>query len=98
MKVLAYHCSLGIGAVFLPPRKGEVPPSAVVPDSNAQVRPAFAQVAAQGRKASWNQHCQVLVESAPYAGRWSVEEVPDGMTPQEALRRVREQEADKNLT
>lgn len=95
MKVLTYRNRLGPAVVFLPPRKGEVPRSAQVPADPALTRPAYAEVAARGPKASWAQYCQALVKSPPYAGTWTLEDVPDGYGPEQALAWVRSQDSEK---
>lgn len=96
MKALTYHDRRGPAVVFLPPDKpGSPPPSAEVPDDGVTSlsAPAYAQVAAQGRKATWEEHCRNLAGGPPYAGRWTLEDVPDGSSPRQALRHVRGEHA-----
>lgn len=97
MMVLVYHNRLGAALVFLPPEPGQPPASAAVPASPEQLRPAWAQVAARGTQASWEFHCRLLVRSAPYAGTWTVQDIPDGSSPEAALALVlaREQAEEK---
>lgn len=97
MKVLVYHNQHGPAVVFLPPKPGEVPLSAEIPGDPALTRPAHAQVAAQGPKATWAQHCQSLVKSPPYAGTWTVEDVPGDYGAQQALAWVRSQASDRAM-
>jgi hypothetical protein len=89
VKVLVYIGRLGPAAVFLPPGKGQVPPSAFVPGHANLTHPPQAQVAALGSKSSWASHVKVLLASTPYHGRWREEEVPDGTTAKAALAYVR---------
>lgn len=103
MRCLAYHRyryqlpAAAAVAVFLMPGADGVPASAAVPASPAQLRPAWAQVAARGTRASWEFHCRLLVRSAPYAGTWTVQDIPDGSSPEAALALVlaREQAEEK---
>jgi hypothetical protein len=99
VKTLVYHDRRGPAVVFLPPKDGEVPPSAAAPDHGVASlnAPAYAQVAARGSKASWDDHCRNLVNAPPYAGRWTVEDVPDGSSTTQALRHVREAAAMRNF-
>lgn len=89
MKVLTYSTSHGPTVVFLPPEQGQAPDTAAIPAADTLVQPAYSQVAAIGSKASWEQHCQLLVKSPPYAGKWSIEDVPDGLNATAALSKVR---------
>lgn len=93
MKVLTYHDRRGPAVVFLPPKGDALPESAAAPDDGVKALSAhaYSQVAARGSKATWEQHCENLVKSAPYAGRWTMEEVPDGSSPRQALRHVRQE-------
>lgn len=45
---------------------------------------------AKGSDPTWEQWAQHLAEGLPYGGRWTVEDVPDGLDPQHALQHVRE--------
>lgn len=97
MKVLTYRNRLGPAVVFLPPGPDGIPKSAAVPGDEELLRPAYNQVAARGPKASWGQHCKALVNSPPYAGTWTVQDVPDSYGPQQALAWVRSQDSSKSL-
>lgn len=97
MKVLVCSTRLGPTAVFVPPAPGTVPAAAAVPGADRVVRPAFAQAAARGHAASWDEHCAALHASPPYAGRWSTETVPDGLSAAQALSRVRRDAASRAL-
>lgn len=48
------------------------------------------QLLAKGSGPTWAQWAQHLTGALPYGGRWTVEEVPDGTSPQQALQHVRE--------
>lgn len=99
MKVLTYHDRRGPAVVFLPPRGDAAPESAAVPDDGvtALSAPAYAQVAARGAKASWQDHCKNLTAAPPYAGRWTVEDAPDGSTARQALGHIRASHAMRQL-
>lgn len=95
MRVLTYHDRRGPAVVFLPPVGDALPESAAAPDDGvtALSAHAYSQAAARGSKATWEQHCDNLVKSAPYAGRWTMEDVPDGSSARQALRHVRGEHA-----
>jgi hypothetical protein len=97
VKALVCHTRLGPTAVFIPPAKGRPPASAAVPGGEQFTRPAIAQVGARGHQATWEDHCHLLEQSPPYAGRWTTEEVPDGLSAQQALSRVRRDAAMREL-
>lgn len=98
MKVLTYRArDHGPVVVFLPPGKDGVPQSAAIPADQEILRPAYAQVASRGPKASWGQYCKMLMSSPPYAGTWTVEDVPDGYGPKQALAWVRSQDSSRSL-
>jgi hypothetical protein len=66
--------------------------SAAVPADPAQLREAYAEVAARGPVPTWAQWCRHLVRSctgAPYAGTWQLRRVPDDLGPHDALALVR---------
>jgi hypothetical protein len=48
------------------------------------------QLLAKGSDPTWQQWGQHLAEGLPYGGRWTVEDVPDGVTARRALEHVRE--------
>lgn len=97
MKVLTYHNRLGPAVVFLPPAKGRVPESAAVPADPGLLRSAYSEVAAMGSKTTWAKHCQALVKSPPYAGTWTVEDVPGGYSAEQALAWIRSQASSASL-
>lgn len=97
MRVLVCHTRLGPTAVFTPPARGALPASARVPGADRIVAPAFTQVASRGPQSGWDAHCRVLASCPPYAGRWTVEDVPDGLTAAQALSRVRRDAAARAL-
>lgn len=84
MKVLVGSNRLGPVAVFLPDGS-----HAVVPAHEELVAPLVAQVQARGPQASFEEYAQRLVDGSPYAGRWSLEQVPDGSSASQALYLVR---------
>lgn len=92
MKVLTYHDHRGPAVVFLPPKQDSPPEIAQVPDDGVTSlsAAAYAQVASRGAKATWEQHAKNLVNGPPYAGRWTMEDVPDGTSARQALSRIRE--------
>ena len=84
VKALVGSGRLGPMAVFLPDGS-----HAVMPAHEALTAPLVAQVAARGSQASWEEHARRLAASPPYAGRWDVIDVPDGVTAAQALHLVR---------
>lgn len=93
MKALTYHDRRGPAVVFLPPKGDALPESAAAPGDASLNAPAYTQVASRGAKASWAEHSKNLAAAPPYAGRWTVEDVPDGSTAQQALYHVRGEHA-----
>ena len=84
VKALVGSGRLGPMAVFLPDGS-----HAVMPAHEALTAPLVAQVAARGSQASWEEHARRLAASPPYAGRWDVIDVPDGITAAQALHLAR---------
>jgi hypothetical protein len=84
VKALVGANRLGPAAVFLPDGS-----HAVIPAAEALVAPLAAEVAARGPQASWEEHAARLCAGAGYAGRWSQEDVPDGISAQQALHLAR---------
>lgn len=93
VKALVWTCRLGPAVVFLPPQGKDLPRSAAVTASRAVIGPAYSQVAARGHGVSWDKYCQHLMTTPPYAGKWRTEDVPDAITPGQALHIVRRREA-----
>lgn len=83
----------GVAAVFIP--KGNAPAdSATIP----QCPPAPSrQWAAKGSDVSWQKWALHLADGLPYAGQWSVQDVPDGADARYALRFLREAQQEKGL-
>lgn len=71
-------------AVFLPDGT-----HAAVPVAGDVIAPLLAQVQARGTQASWEEHAQRLAGGPPYAGKWSLLEVPDGISAPQALHYAR---------
>lgn len=93
MKVLAGSNRLGPAAVFLPDGT-----YAVIPSAPSLTEPMVAQVKARGSKSTFAEHAKRLIQGAGYAGRWSLLEVPDGISAAQALHYVRYQAARKLFT
>lgn len=92
MKVLVAATRLGPAAVFLPDG------THATAGSPELTEPLLTEAAAGGTGASWLEHAQRLAAGPVYAGRWSLADVPDGITAVEALHRVRYAEAKKILS
>lgn len=75
-------------AVFLPDGT-----HAAAPAAEAMVEPLLAQVAARGIHATFEQHAKVLAAGPGYAGKWSLLEVPDGISAPQALHYARYRQA-----
>jgi hypothetical protein len=84
MKVLAGANRLGPVAVFLPDGS-----HAEVSGHPDLTEPLLAEVAARGAEATFGQHAEALRAGPGYAGRWSLPEVPDGITAAQALHLIR---------
>ncbi len=80
MKVLVAAGRRGPMAVFLPDGT-----HAEVPAHENLIAPLRAQVQARGTQASWEQHAKRLADGPSYAGKWSLLEVPDGVSASQAL-------------
>jgi hypothetical protein len=88
MKALVYHNQYGAAQVYMPPAgDGAVPDAASIPQG--PFPRAVNQVMDRGNKVSWDEWSQHLTEQYPYFDSWTVEDVPDGSTAQEALNLVR---------
>jgi hypothetical protein len=75
-------------AALLPLKEGEWPDTARIPYG---VPPGVeSALRAKGEKPTWPQWGEHLASHLPYAGRWTVEDVPDGMDAHAALGHVRE--------
>lgn len=88
MKVLVGVNRLGPAAVFLPDGT-----HAEAPAHENLIAPLVAQAAARGPGATFEQHARVLAAGPPYAGRWRLLEVPDGISAPQALHYARYREA-----
>jgi hypothetical protein len=73
---------------LLDARDGEPPQVAAIP--RCPPGPA-RQFAARGSDPTWAQWAEHLATRLPYAGQWSVEEVPDGYPARRALSWLRQQ-------
>jgi hypothetical protein len=63
-------------------RKGRPPQVARIPGAPSG---PLRQLASAGSSLTLEQHVRHLSEGLPYKGRWSIEEVPDRLTLQQAL-------------
>ena len=93
MKVLVGSTRLGPSAVFLPDGS-----HAEVPAHENLIRPLVAQAQARGTHATFEQHAKLLAQGPPYAGRWSLLDVPDGISASQALYYARHRSARESLT
>lgn len=95
MKVAVwYDPRYGPAYVFMLPRRG-IPDVAKIPqDVPPGPRREFY---AKGAKLTWEQQAEHLTERLPVAGKWAVEEVPDGITVQQALYHVRQEATMRGL-
>lgn len=75
------------------PEDGELPQFAKIPYT---LPPAIEQqYLGKGSGVDWEEWAEHLTERLPHHGQWSVEEVPDGMTPRQALSQVRKRVGDR---
>jgi hypothetical protein len=96
MKVLTYRLPhVGAAQVFQQPGSDHetLPPTAHVP--GGPFPRAMAQAGSQGHQIPWDDWCDRLSEQLPYFDGWSVEDVPDGISPDTALSLIRQRDADK---
>ena len=93
MKVLVGSNRLGPAAVFLPDGT-----HAAAPAAEALIAPLIAQAQARGSKAAFAEHAKRLAEGAGYAGRWSLLDVPDGISAPQALHYARYRSAKEIFT
>lgn len=84
MKVLVGSGWLGPMAVFLPDGT-----HAEVPSAEDMIAPLLAQVAARGIHSTFEQHAKVLAAGPGYAGKWRLEQMPDGISAPQALHYAR---------
>ena len=89
MIVLAYHNYLGVAQVYtLPADNMAKPAMATLPEGPFGY--AVSAIAAKGPAVAWMDYAYLLTRQAPYFGWWSVEDVPEPSSIQEALGYVRE--------
>ena len=88
MKALVASNRMGPAAVFLPDGS-----HAVIPAHENLIAPLLAEAAAIGTKASFEEHAVRLCAAAPYAGSWSMLDVPEGVSAAQALHLARYQAA-----
>ena len=80
MKILVGSGRLGPMAVFLPDGT-----HAVVPAHENLIAPLVAQAQACGTGATFEEHAERLAARPSYAGDWSLLDIPDGVSAQQAL-------------
>lgn len=85
----------GPAAVFIPDGPDRPARTASVPGCPPG---PFRQWAAKGSGVSWGQWAEHLAGGLPYAGQWSVQEVPDGYSAAQALYHLRAQAQEAGLT
>lgn len=92
MMVAVYRCQYGPAVVYTLPLQGE-PKRAAVPAMTAgQLARAASQFQAKGSAVTWPEWGDILARQLPYFDSWTVEQVPDGTDPQQALNLVRHRE------
>ncbi len=84
MKILVGSGRLGPLAVFLPDGS-----HAEVPAHENLIAPLVAQAQAGGIQATFEEHAKRLADGPPYAGHWSLLDVPDGVSAPQALHYAR---------
>ncbi len=97
MKVVVWY-SQQHGPAFaatLPLKAGQHPDTASIPFGVP--KGVEGQLLDKGSQPTWPQWAGHLEERLPYAGRWTVEEVPDGYDAHAALWHVREQAVSHGL-
>jgi len=80
VKVLIGSGRLGPMTAFLPDGT-----YAAVPSAPSLTEPMIAQARARGSQATFEEHAKRLAGGPPYAGKWSLLEVPDGISASQAL-------------
>lgn len=97
MKVAVYRTrSFGPSGVFTLPPDGAAPTHAFI----GQVSPdrALSEWTSKGHGETWEQWAVHLSRHLPYFDSWTVEDVPDGISANQALSQVRRDESDRLLT
>lgn len=84
MRALVASNRMGPAAVFLPDGS-----HAVIPAHENLTAPLLAEAAAGGTRVSFEEHAARLCAAPPYAGHWTVLDVPEGITAAQALHLVR---------
>lgn len=92
-KALVYHNQYGPAQIYFPPSTDSALPEAASIPGGPFPR-ASSQVAARGHAIPWDRWAEHLSEQLPYFDSWTVEDVPDGLSPQDALSLVRSRNAD----
>lgn len=92
MKALVYHNEQGPAMVYLPPASDGVAPEAASIPGGPFPR-AVTQVTSRGHDVTWERWCQRLAAQLPYFDHWTISEVPDGTSAEDALSLVREKAA-----
>lgn len=100
MKVLVWHNEFGAVQLYQPPEHpDQVPASQGEPGTVASVdghvwARAVADVTAQGYAVTWEEWALHLTRGLPYNNQyWTYEDVPDGLTAEDALEFVRQRDS-----
>lgn len=94
MKVAVWHDErFGPAVLATIPTDDEPPQFAKIPYS---LPPAIEQqYLGKGHAVDWEEWAEHLTDRLPHHGQWSIEEVPDGLSPRQALSQVRKQVSDR---
>lgn len=93
MRAAVYRNNLGAAQLYLEPSQAGSGDSVATLPSGPFDR-ASAQMAARGGDVDWEDWADQLAGQYPYFDRWTAEDVPDGLTAQQALSHVRERDAE----
>jgi hypothetical protein len=88
VRILVGSGRLGPVAVFLPDGS-----HAEAPAHENLIAPLVAQAQARGSQATFEEHAERLTQGPPYAGRWSLLDVPDEISAPQALHYARYRDA-----
>lgn len=92
MKAAVYRNHLGAAQLYLDPDKAGGDAEAAVP--GGPFARASSQMGARGSAVDWDDWTDQLAAQYPYFDHWTTEDVPDGLTAQQALSLVRSRDAE----
>ena len=97
MMVAVFRNQFGPAVVYTLPLQGEPQHAAVPALAAGQLARAESQFRAKGSAVTWPEWGDILSRQLPYFDSWSVDQVPDGTDPKQALNLVRRREGEAAL-